>query len=391
MVSIMEERFKLSREAERLLFFFMGVGLIHLVVMFFEQPERAWSNVLLNNFLFLSLALSGIFFLSIHAVSKASWATVLKRIPEAMTSYLPIAAIIMISLYFGLHALYHWTHGEVVASDVLLQHKKPYLNIPFFMIRMVIVFGIWIFFSRKMIRHSQLQDVTGGMEFTSRNLKLAAAFLVLFAFTFTIGSYDWMMSLEPHWYSTIFSVYTFAALFLHGLGMIALIILILLSSGYLKESVNENHLHDLGKLMFAFSSFWVYCWFCQYMLIWYANLPEETVYFLRRCDREWAPLFILNVILNWVVPLIFLMSRGTKRNRMMLGMVCIVLLVAYWIDIYLMVFPSTLKTVTISFTEIFSFLGFLSLFFWVVFKHLEKVSLVPLKDPYLEESLHHHQ
>lgn len=388
---VTEERFTLSREVQIILFLFMGIGFSLLLFSYFRDPTQAWANILLNNFYLLTFALSGTFFISIQAVSNASWATGMKRIPEAMTAYLPVAAAIMLLLYFGMHSIYHWTHHEAVISDEILRQKSPYLNIPFFIVRILIVFGIWIFFSKKLIQNSRRQDVEGGIEFTSQNLKYSAIFLVLFALTFTIASYDWMMSLEPHWYSTIFSVYTFAGLFSRGVVMITLIVLILLSSGYLKGIINENHLHDLGKLIFAFSTFWAYCWFCQYMLIWYANLPEETAYFLHRQEGGWFPLFILNLILNWIVPFLVLMPRATKRNQMVLWIVAIVMLFSHWLDIYLMVFPSTVKKVTLGFTEIFSGLGFLALFFWVVFKALEKAPLVPLKDPYLEESLQHRQ
>ena len=386
-----EEKFSLSSGAQKILFLFILFGAIALAAAFYLDPVRAWSNILLNNFYFVSLGLGSVFFIAIYYVSHASWATGLRRIPEAMSAYLPVSAFLMLILYFGLRALFHWAHPETVAADLVLRHKQFYLNEPFFMVRVVFFFVIWIWFSRRIAKNSYDQDLSGAMDFTLQNRKFSALFLVVFALTFTLASYDWMMSLEPHWFSTIFSVYTFAGLFLHSVGMITLIVLILLANGYLKEVVNENHLHDLGKLIFAFSTFWAYCWFCQYMLIWYVNIPEETAYFFHRHEGRWFTIFIVNLFLNWLVPFFLLLPRGAKRSRVMLWIVSIELLAAHWLDLYLMVFPSTKQYPTFGHIEYFVALGFLALFFWVVFKTLEKRSLVPVKDPYLKEGLKLHQ
>jgi len=385
------EKFTLPGNAKIIMLLFILAGAISLGVTFTHDPIRAWSNILINQFYFLSLALGGAFIVAMCYVVNASWATGLRRVPEAMTSFLPVTLLIGLVLILGLGSLYHWTHPDAVAVDALLQHKSPYLNVPFFVVRMVIIAFIWIFFSRMFVRNSRAQDQTGDFIYTKRNYRYGAIFIVFFAVTYTFSSYDWMMSLEPHWFSTIFSVYTFAGLFFRSIAMVTLIVLILLSAGYLKGIVNENHLHDLAKLIFAFSTFWAYCWFCQYMLIWYANIPEETAYFLHRQEGGWYPIFIANLVVNWVVPFFLLMPRAAKRSKNMLWFVSIFLLFAHWLDIYLMVFPSTIHEPKFNYVEIFTGLGFLSLFFWVVFKSLEKASLVPHKDPYLKESINLHQ
>ena len=388
---MIEQRFTLSHRAQKILGFFLCMGIVALVLAFHHDPLRAWANVLLNQFYFVSLSLGGVFFIAIHYLSNASWATGLRRVPEALIGYLGPAFLFGLLTYFGLHSLYHWTHADVVIADALLKHKSVYLNIPFYMARLVLFFMIWIFCAKKLVRNSYLQDNDGQYAWTQQNLKYSAIFLVLFALTFTLASYDWIMSLEPHWYSTIFSVYTFAGLFLHAISAITLIVLILLALGVLKNVINENHLHDLGKLIFAFSTFWAYCWFCQFMLIWYANIPEETTYFLSRLNGSWFYLFIFNVVANWLVPFFVLMTRRAKRNSIVLWFITLWLLMAHYLDLYLMVYPGTLKGVVFGFTEVFIFLGFGSLFLWIVFKGLQKVSLVPIRDPYFEESLHHHQ
>ena len=393
-----EEHYILPHTWKKILWIFMGVGGAALGYTLFTDPTRFWSILLLNNFYFLSLALGGLFLVAILVVSNASWGTPIRRIPEAMTAYLPVAGLIFLLLYFGLPYLFHWAGpGE---HDALLHHKAPYLNVPFFMVRVVLFFGIWIFFASTLISFSRAQDQDGSLRWTVKSIKYSSIFLVLFAFTFTLGSYDWMMSLEPHWFSTIFSVYTFAGLFLHSVSMVTMLVLILKGSRNL-DNVNKNHLHDLGKLIFAFSTFWAYCWFCQYMLIWYANIPEETAYFIKRHEGPWFFLFIANMVLNWLVPFFLLMPRSFKRTPGMLWMVCLILLVAHYLDIYLMVYPSvprvgtplvgTLHKAQFGFVEIVSYLGFLGLFLIVTFRALKSAPLQPTRDPYLEEGLHLHQ
>jgi len=336
------EQFRIHKHAKIVLSLFFAAGLIALCVAFSKDAERAWSTILVNQFYFVSIALGGTFLIAVQYVSNASWGTGLRRIPEAMTAYLPTALLLGLVMVMGIGSLYHWSHQEAVATDELLRHKLIYLNIPGFIGRMIFFIGIWILFSKLIVRNSRQQDITGDRVHTKRNVKYSAIFIPVFALTYTFASYDWMMSLEPHWFSTIFSIYTFSSLFLHGVGMVTLIVLILLASGYLKGVVNENHLHDLGKLIFAFSTFWAYCWFCQYMLIWYANIPEETAYFLNRHEGKWFAIFIINLFLNWIVPFFLLMPRSAKRSQKMLWIVSILLLVAHWLDVYLMVYPSTL-------------------------------------------------
>ncbi len=369
----------------------MALGLITIAVAFYVDPVRAWANLLIDNFLFMSLGLAGVLIIALVNVAKGRWAGVLKRVPEAMMSCLPYAFILMLPLGLGLHSIYHWTHADVVANDTLLQHKAPYLNATFFMIRMVIFFAIWIFFAKFMRKHSLRQDNDADMVHYKRSYKGSAAFIVVFAVTFSFASYDWLMSVEPHWFSTIFSLYTFSSLFLHGIAALTLIVTLLYERNYLVGYVNENHLHDLGKLLFAFSTFWAYIWISQYLLIWYSNIPEETTYFVLRKDEDWNWLFWLNLGINWVVPFLVLMPRAAKRNAALLKRVSITLLIGYWLDLFLRVAPNVLLERKIGLIEIFMALGFVGLFFWVTGRALGKAPLIARNDPYLQESLNLHQ
>ncbi|QQR81309.1 MAG: hypothetical protein IPJ69_04015 [Deltaproteobacteria bacterium] len=368
--------------------FFVGVGLVALLVLFFKDSHRAWGNVLINNFYFLSLALAGLLFMAIQYVANAGWWTVLRRIPESMMSFLPIAAGLMFTLFLGMHELYHWSQlynsmDNSVVYDAVLQKKSAYLNIPFFMLRMGVFLGVWIFFS-KLFRKASLEEDQGSQSH-SKFLKYSAIFLPIFAVTFSLASVDWIKSLEPHWFSTIFGLYTFSGLFLHGIAFMTLAVVLLKERGYL-SFVNENHLHDLGKLVFAFSTFWAYIWFCQYMLIWYSNIPEETVYYVTRTDPEWSWLFVLNLVMNWLVPFLILMPRSSKRKAMVLKRVCLLLLVGHWLDLYLMVMPS-ISHVTqvrwIGVEEILISLGYGGLFALILMRSLSAAPLTPQKAPFL--------
>jgi hypothetical protein len=369
----------------------MAAGLIALAVLFYLDPTRAWGNFLTDNFYFTSIVLSGAFFIAILYVSNAGWASNIRRVPEAMMAYLPYGFFLMLFLFFGMHSLYHWSHHDALLHDSLLQHKSAYLNIPFFFIRMGAYFGLWILMCYLMRKTSLKQDEVGDIRLHWRNKRYSAVFILIFAFTFSFASYDWLMSLEPHWYSTIYPVYTFSSLFLHGLAAMTLIVIVLMQKGFFGRMLNENHLQDLGKFLFAFSTFWAYIWVSQYLLIWYSDIPEESVYYVVRTDPNWIWLFILNLCLNWLIPFIFLMPRAAKRSPMIMSRICIVLLIGYWLDLFLLVAPNVMQNRNIGFFEVLIALGFGGLYIYVTSRALERAPLMPRNDPYLQESLHLHQ
>lgn len=383
--------FKLRDRYRNLAFLAVGLGGAALIAGLFLDPARAWANLLINNFYYLSLGLGALFFIAIHFLAGSSWWTVLRRIPEAMSSILPVTAVLMFVLIFGMHGLYHWSDHEAVLHDPILSAKAPYLNVPFFFARMAVIFAVWLLFAWLFRKNSRREDSAVDLTPHKSLVRTSALFIPAFALTFAVASMDWIMSLEPHWFSTIFSLYTFSGLFLHGIGVITLFAILLKERGYLKDFLNESHLHDLGKLIFGFSTFWAYIWVSQYMLIWYSNIPEETSYFITRTDPDWSWLFLLNLALNWLIPFVILMPRAAKRNPAVLKRICVTLLVGHWLDLYLMVMPNTVGKRWVGPLEILVALGYGALFFYVVGKALSRAPLVPQRDPYLMESLHHHQ
>jgi hypothetical protein len=335
--------------------------------------------------------LGGAFFAAIQWLTGAMWSAPIRRLSESFTAYLPFVLISMVVLYFGIHHLYIWSHPEHVKGDIILEGKSGYLSTGFFMVRQLVAVLIWLFFAKKMVGNSLAQDVKGGMFHTLKNRALAPAFLALFAVTFTMVSFDELMSLDPHWFSTMYGVYCFAGLFYSNLALTCLLTVFLKSKGKLEGIVNDNHLHDLGKFMFAFTVFWAYIGFSQFMLIWYANLPEETGYFLRRFTDSWFYLSVFLLLGKFMVPFFLLLPRDSKRNPKMLGFVACWMLFAQWVDFMWLVQPEFYKDgPRFGFLEIGTFLGFAGVFLFLVSRFLAKNNIVAIGDPRLAESVHHH-
>lgn len=367
-----------------------GIGAATMVAGLFFAPQRIWLNLLLTSYYLLGLALAGMAWIAIQYVSGAHWSTALRRVPEAMAGVLPLGALGILCVLAFRPSLYSWTGGVHVEGDAP-GFKLMWLSLPFFRIRAAIYLLGWLGFTWAMLRTSREQDSDGGFSHTRRNTRLAALFLVFFGVTFWLASFDWIMSLEPEWYSTIFGFYNFAGAFLSGLAMLALLLVWLQGHSSMKSVIREEHLHDVGKLLFAFSTFWAYLWFSQYMLIWYANLPEETVYYVRRLHGFWQPLFVLNLVLNWVVPFFTLLPRMNKQKAGILVRVSIVLLAGRWLDLYLMIMPSfSGGKPRIGLWETGLVAGLVGVFGLAFLRALGRAPLVPLRDPYLAESLHYH-
>ncbi|MBI4125874.1 MAG: molybdopterin oxidoreductase [Deltaproteobacteria bacterium] len=385
------QSFELSGKLKTLFGAFVAVGLITFIVGLKTGPDRAWSNFLLEYFYWLCLGLSGVFFAALQHITASYWSVTVRRVGEAFIAYLPVAVVLFVVLLFGLHHLYEWTHLNVVEHDPILSMKKGYLNVPFFVIRAILLFAVALGLGGWMIRNSIRQDKSGDPRLTLLNTKISAPFLLLFAVTFTLVAVDLMMSLAPHWFSTIFGVYCWAGLFYSGLAMMAIWVIALRKKGMLAEFVTDDHLHDLGKLMFAFLVFWGYVAFSQYMLIWYANLPEETPYMITRVSGAWKPVSTALMVVKFVIPFFLLVARPAKRRDGWLMFVAFWFLAAQWLDIYWMVFPAHFDKPVFGFMEIGMFLGFAGIFSLCVGGFLKRVSTVAVKDPWLEQCLHHHQ
>jgi hypothetical protein len=393
--------YNFTQKNKTIAFALMGIGIISIIASFMTHNHQAWSNLLQNTFYFMAIALGGTFFLAVQYAAEVGWSVVLKRILEAMGLFLPWAAGLMLIVFFGNyiagenggHYIYHWLHHDLYdpASeefDKIISGKSGYLNLPFFVIRMLAYFAIWIGFNYAFRKLSLREDREGGVQFYLRAKKLSAIFLVLFAVTSSTSAWDFIMSIDTHWYSTLFGWYTFAGMFISALAVMNFILVYLVKKGYM-PFITSHHLHDAGKFMFAFSIFWTYLWFAQFMLIWYANIPEEVTYFMIRFEH-YRGLFIANFLINFITPFLFLMSRDAKRKLNLLLTLSVILFIGHWIDIFLMVTPGVVKEAWhIGWMEIGTTIGFLGLFMYVVQNALAKAPLLRENHPLLKESLHH--
>lgn len=384
-------KFKMSGSAQGFFGVLAIIGLICFLIGLKVDSTRAWANFLTDFFYWFSIALAGIFFSALQYLSAAKWSVTVRRISESFTAFLPVALVLFLVLLFGLHTLYEWTHHHVVETDHLLSQKTAYLNTPFFIIRGLFVFALCFILGRKIIKNSLKQDEDGNPKHTVTNTKLSAPFIILFAIGYSLLSIDLMMSLSPHWFSTIFGVYCWAGLFYSGLAMLAIWVVVLRKKGIINSYVTEDHLHDIGKLMFAFLVFWGYIGFSQYMLIWYANLPEETFYFITRLEGGWKGVSVALVLVKFVIPLFLLICRPAKRKENWLLFVAFWFLAAQWLDVYWMVFPTFFETPVFGWMEVGIFLGFGGLFCLSVGQCLKRVHPVAYRDPWVQDCLHHHQ
>lgn len=367
------------------------VGLIAFVFTLIMNQERAWHAFLVGFFYFTSLAMGGFFFTSVHHLTNAGWNVNIRRISEAFTNFLPTALIAGLILLIGSYSLFEWLHPEAVQADHLLKHKESYLNQPFFIIRFVGCLVLWVFLAKKMVSNSVKQDETGDPKLTLKNVPLSVASIFIFAITYSIFSVDTIMSLAPHWFSTIFGVYTFAGLFQSTVAAMILLILYIKKNGQLSGYVTEDHLHDLGKYLFGFTVFWAYIAYSQYMLIWYANIPEETFFFIDRTKGSWVYVSLALLLFKFIVPFFALLPRWAKRTPAHLAAVSVLILIMQFVDIYWLVYPSfNAETIIFGVPEVLIFIGFMGAFLFAVSRFLQKNNLVPVKDPRIEESINHH-
>ena len=371
----------------------------------FHWYERLYASIWVNNVFFTGIAIIGVFFFAIQFAAQAGWSAPILRVMLSLGSWLPIAGVLMLATFFvANHDLFHWTHSYLFDKndpqyDKIIDGKGAFFFWPmekgtfpvFYIARMVIFFGFWVFFFNKFKQISAQEDQLGGSNHWYKMRSWSAFFLIFFAVSSSMSAWDWVMSIDTHWFSTLFGWYVFASWFVSGLSAITLIVLFLKGKGYL-EMVNENHVHDLGKFVFGFSIFWTYLWFSQFLLIYYANIPEETVYFVERLESDiYGPFVFVNLGLNFFLPFLVLMTRDAKRHGVFLKLVCTILLVGHWIDFTLMVQPGTLgHNGGIGLLEVGMFLVYGSAVTFVVLGALAKRNLIAKNHPMLEESYNHH-
>ena len=366
------------------------------------DSTRFWAVLLQNSVYFLLIVNAAMFFMGVTTLAMGGWQVALRRVPEAISSVVPvlgiIAFLILMAIVWGRHDdIYPWVNPANVASDKIIKGKSGFLNPVFFTLFSALTIFLWSFLGHKMRDLSLQSDKDGPMDYETgnkwikKNILWAALFTVFFGLT--VGStipWLWLMSIDVHWYSTMFSWYTFASTFVAGMSLIALFIVFLKNHGEL-EYVTEEHLHDIGKFMFAFSIFWTYLWFSQYMLIWYANIPEETGYFKIRVYGPYRGIFFLNLILNFACPLLILMKKSTKRNYTLLTFMAVLIIFGHWIDFWQMVMPGTLY----NHAELMPFefgiaILFIGIIMWRVGVYLSSHPLTAKNHPFLKESMIHH-
>ena len=387
----LSETFDFSGKVKTLSIIGVIVGIIAIAYGFLTgHSERTFLNLLLMSYYFTCVCSAGVFFCAIQFVAQAGWSASLLRVPQAFGKVLPIASIILIIVVAsGLftHNLYHWNTPE--GSEDFTPSKSLYLSPVFFLVRIVLFLAAYSIFASILTKASANEDLHGGLTSYKKSIKYSAIFLVIFGFTTPIWAFDTIMSLEANWFSTMFGWYNFAAMWVSGLAAITVTAILLKKAGYLSW-INENHFHNLGQFVFGFSIFWTYIWFAQFLLIYYANIPEETVYFYKRLEGFYMPLFWLNLIVNFLSPVLILMSRDAKRKTNMLLIVCIILLCGHWLDYYMMIMPGTLGDAAgFGIIEIGTIIGFVGLFAFSVLAAVSKVPLAPKNHPFLEESLNH--
>jgi hypothetical protein len=370
-------------------------GAAALAWAFSRDPALAWSSYLIGSFFALGLGAFGVAWLSMLYLAGADWSVSMRRIPEAMTAWLLPGGVLALAVGLGAHSLYHWSHADVVARDELLLHKSPFLNLAMFTALVGASLLLWVVFAALMVGASHRQDREGGHGPTRFSRTLSAIFLVVFAVTLSIVSFYLLLSLDAHWFSTMFAVLVFTDVVQTGTAFVAVVAGLLVMARRLKGFLNEHHLHSLGKMVFASTGFWAYIYFCQYMLIWYANIPEETIYFLRRADNGWLPYLLLLPAFKFVVPFLVMLPRDAKRNPRKLVPVAGLLLFAQFWELYVMVGPAIAHGEHaahghLPVVEFAATLGFLGLFTLVFGWALARYAAVPLKDPSLLECLEYH-
>ena len=405
-VNLASEKVRLGDAAGAITRIAYPVGVLGLVasgVLGFARgadPERFYLAYLMSFAFFLSLTLGALFFVIIQHLTRAGWSVVLRRLAEGVAANATLMALLFVPLLFGMGSLYEWMVPEVVAHDHLLQAKSAYLNPVFFYVRIAVFFAVWIFLANWFLRQSTLQDETGDPGLTTKMQRMSAPAIYLFALTLTFFAFDVLMSLEPHWFSTIFGVYYFSGSALAFFSTLPILAYLLQRSGRLTGLISTEHYHDVGKLMFGFTVFWAYIAFSQYMLYWYANIPEETEWFLRRQTGQWEGLSWFLLVGRFLVPFLALISRIPKRRKGMLAAAAIWLLFVHWADMYYLVMPhyavelaersgnaGLAGVLPTHILDVTCFLAIGGLYVGAFATRMRNRSLVPEKDPRLASSL----
>lgn len=406
---MIKQQFEIPAGYKKWTYGLLAVGIVAFIAGFIflgmsdneHDKTRFWAVLLQNSVFFLLICNASMFFICATTLAHGGWPIAFRRVPEAISAVVPIFAIFALLVFIGIimghqHHIYHWIDKDAVAGDKILTWKKGFLNPTFFFVWTVITLVVWTLTGRKMRQLSRKADegpmgTEESKKYIWNNTVWASVFTVFFALT--TGStipWLWFMSIDAHWYSTMYSWYTFASSFVAGVSLMALFIIFLKNKGYLEHTTREQ-LHDVGKFMFAFSIFWTYLWFSQFMLIWYANIPEETIYFKIRFQGPYRGIFFLNFVINFIAPILILMTRGSKRNYAVITFMAVVIILGHWLDFYQMVMPGTVgEHFSLGWFEWGILALYIGMIMFFVGRALTKAPLLPKYHPYLKESLIHH-
>ncbi len=381
----MYKSFEFTKKIRSIVLAIIAIGAVLSVAgiaLNLDHTHRIWANVLLNGFFFTAIAMGAAFFVIVHVLGESGWHTAVQRIPEAMSMYVPFGGVVMLLVLVGMHDIYHWSHTEHL--DEILQGKSPYLNPIFFSVRTVAYILIWSMLVMWFRKVSLKTDTNSDIRLFNKQRTIAGIFIVIFAVTSSTSAWDWIMSIDAHWFSTLFGWYIFVGSFVSSVALIIILLFILRRMGYMQH-VNDEHLHDLGKYLFGFSIFWAYLWVSQYLLIWYSNIPEETVYYVKRME-DFEGIFYANVLINFLAPFLILMARGTKRNLTWLIAASIIVFIGHWIDTYLAIMPGSIGHADFGILEIGMTVLVLGIFLLIFFRNFAKAPVVPENHPFFKES-----
>ena len=384
----MEENYSVSLTFKSIIQGSIILGVITFGLGLYFNAEKTWANFLLNNYYFISIVIGATFFLAIQYVTQSGWSAMFARIPHAIGMYMPLAAIILF-LIFGMHSIYHWSIPGVAENNSGIEHKSPYLNIPFFFIRVVFFLALWIFMIRLLRKTSLREDHASNLKYFHKSEYYSKIYIFILAISFSLLTFDLIMSIDVDWFSTIFAVKNFVSAFYHGVSVITLIVILLYRKGCFKD-LNEAHLRYFSRYIFILGIIWAYLWFVQYLLIWFANIQEETIYYVIRTEGKLKIFFFLDIILNWAIPFSILLSARTNTNKLVLIIVCIILITGQWLDLYFQIMPGSVGELSIGYIEIGLFAGFAGLFIFIVNRALTKIPLIPKNHPFLGESISSH-
>lgn len=368
----------------------VAVGLVIIIVSYLVDSQRSSFNNIIGFMLLFSISIGALILVALEYLAGAVWSTPMRRVSEFLAASFPFVLILAVPLFLNLHGIFEWTHKEVVEHDKLLQAKSPYLNIGFFTIRFIVIFLIFILFYWLFTRNSRRQDLTKDQKLTSINVKLSAPFMPLMAIALSILATDWIMSLTPHWYSTIFGIYFITGTILAGLGATTYIVVKLNENGYFQPALRSDHYYSLGALMFAFTNFWAYIAFSQFLLIWYANIPEETVWFLARWDGSWKYISVGLIIVRFVIPYAGLLSQPSKMNPKRLKVMGLWILFSHIFDLYWLVMPTLSGSVIFGWMELGFPLLVIGIVIIVFYLQIKKHNLMPIGDPKLQRGIDFH-